>query len=30
VYNVAEPNEAQSSAKAHVELGWTADFRIER
>ncbi len=29
IYNVAEPSETLSSAKAQAELGWTADFRIE-
>jgi hypothetical protein len=28
VYNIAEPGEALSSAKANDELGWKADFRI--
>jgi nucleoside-diphosphate-sugar epimerase len=30
VYNVAEPGDTLSSAKANAELGWVADFRIER
>lgn len=30
IYNVAEPDEALSSAKANADLGWNADFRIER
>jgi nucleoside-diphosphate-sugar epimerase len=29
-YNVAEPCDTLSSEKANAELGWTADFRIER
>ncbi|MEJ0037184.1 MAG: NAD(P)H-binding protein [Gammaproteobacteria bacterium] len=28
VYNVAEPGEALSSAKANADLAWTSDFRI--
>jgi nucleoside-diphosphate-sugar epimerase len=30
IYNVAEPGDALSSAKAHAELGWSADFRERR
>lgn len=30
IYNVAEPCETLSSAKANAELGWGADFRIGR
>ncbi len=30
VYNVAEPGNTLSSTKANADLGWTADFRIER
>jgi nucleoside-diphosphate-sugar epimerase len=29
IYNVAEPGDALSSAKANAELGWSADFRVE-
>lgn len=29
-YNVAEPCETLSSAKANAELGWSADFRMDR
>jgi len=28
IYNVAEPGEMLSSAKANAELGWVADFRM--
>jgi nucleoside-diphosphate-sugar epimerase len=30
IYNVAEPGETLTSAKANAELGWSADFRIRR
>jgi len=30
IYNVAEPCDALSSAKANAELGWTPDFRSAR
>jgi nucleoside-diphosphate-sugar epimerase len=30
IYNVAEPGETLTSAKANAELGWSADFRIDR
>jgi nucleoside-diphosphate-sugar epimerase len=30
IYNVAEPGETLSSAKANAELGWSSDFRIGR
>jgi len=30
IYNIAEPDESLSSAKANADLGWVADFRIER
>lgn len=30
IYNIAEPGEPISSAKANTELAWTADFRIDR
>jgi nucleoside-diphosphate-sugar epimerase len=30
VYNIAEPGEALSSAKANIELAWNSDFRIAR
>jgi nucleoside-diphosphate-sugar epimerase len=30
IYNVAEPVDSLSSAKANSELGWRADFRIDR
>jgi nucleoside-diphosphate-sugar epimerase len=30
LYNVAEPSEALTSAKANREFGWTADFRMRR
>lgn len=30
IYNIAEPNETVSSAKATAELAWTPDFRMER
>jgi nucleoside-diphosphate-sugar epimerase len=29
IYNIAEPAETLSSAKAHSDLGWAADFRID-
>ncbi len=29
LYNIAEPSDALSSAKANAELAWVADFRIE-
>jgi nucleoside-diphosphate-sugar epimerase len=30
IYNIAEPGDTISSAKANAELRWAADFRIER
>jgi nucleoside-diphosphate-sugar epimerase len=30
IYNVAEPGETLTSAKANADLGWSADFRIDR
>jgi nucleoside-diphosphate-sugar epimerase len=29
IYNVADPSDEVSTAKAIAELGWRADFRIE-
>ena len=29
IYNIAEPGETLSSAKANAELGWNAGFRFE-